>query len=311
MPSIKEFVKAEILKDITSDEQASLREEMMELAKTPEGRRVLAEIVIEDITRRYEMVDTAMLLGDVRTYNIGDDPKFKTRKGLRGTVHAHGSYAERTQWSAEWVTFVLDLLSVNPEALLFEIQSGRFGTLADLQAEAIDAARKLMGANIFSTLEAAITSGDNYGTITKTNWEAAGTTAVTAIKTAIRYVMDKGGVQAVVGRFPAIIPITDFDHGFDPEANAQRRLQGQLGTYLGAPLVYLDECLDRDDAQLIPSDVLFVIPKKEGIITGYIGDFAAEQNLDTDTLVWNMHIYRQFGVALVNTDRIYKMDITS
>jgi len=311
MISVKEFVKAQILKDYNSDEKAALKEEMMELAKTPEGRRVLAEIVIEDITRRYEMVDTATLLGETRNYNIGDDPKFKTRKGLRGTIHAHGSFAERTQWSAEWVTFVLDLLSVNPEALLFELQAGRFGTLAELQAEAIDTARKLMGANIFSTLQAAITSGDNYGTITKTDWEAAGATAKTAIKAAIRYVMDKGGVQAVVGRFPAVIPITDFDHGYDPEANAERRLKGQLGTYLGAPLVYLDECLDRNDVQLIPDNVLFIIPKKQGIITGYIGDFAAEQNLDADTLVWNMHIYRQFGVALVNTDRIYKMDITS
>lgn len=308
MISVREHIKAKIEADWSKEDRNRYKEALARLSRTPNGRREIAEIVISDITKKYQMVDIAELLGVSKDFEPGQDPRFRTKRGLRGTIHAHGSYAERTQWTTEWVSLTTDLLSVNPEALLIDLQAGRIGTLSDLQADALEAAKNTMGQFIFSTVQAGITSG--VGTCSTSDWSAANSTAVSSLKTAIRYVADRGGVQAVVGRYSTLVSIADMDHGYDQAATEEIRLKGLLGYYNGAPLVYLDRVEDRNETQLIPEDVIIVVPKKLGVVTGYVGDFEVQEGLDKDTLIFSLHIYRSVGVALLHEDRVYKLSIT-
>jgi len=305
--NVKERLKAEIENSWTPEQKEKYRKALANLAKTPNGQRVIAEIVISDITKKYEMVDIAELLGVSKTFNEGQDPRFRTKKGLVGYIHAHGSTANRSEWTAEWVNLTTDLLSVNPEIYLPDLEAGRIGTLAELQADALEAAKNKMGNHIFTTIQAGVSTG--AGTISSANWTAAGATAVSALKAAIRYVSDRGGAQAVVGRYSTLVSVCDFDHGYDPAASEEIRLKGSLGTYHGVNLVYLDRVEDRNEQQLVPEGVLFVVPKKLGAVTGYVGDFKVQQNLDVDDLIFNLHIYRTVGIALLHEDRIYKLTI--
>ncbi len=319
--NIKEFVQAEIKQNLSKEERREYTEALKELAKTPKGQRVIAEIVLENITDRYDRIDVAQQLGEVRQFDVGDDPNFKVKLGLQGVIHAHGSVAERTQWKTRLVRPTLNLLSVNPECLLFDLEAGRIGTVADMQADAIDAAQRQVGKAIWDLLKAAITTGDNYGAVSAVNWAAAGSAAKVAIKTATRYVADKGGgVKAIVGRLPALFPIMDME-GFSAgtsqqwseEYKRELELQGRVGVFLGAPLVYIEDYyedrLGNEYTNLIDSDNLFVVPKNLGIVTCYVGDFGAKENLDADSLMFNIHIYRQFGMGLVHTARVYRLDL--
>ena len=306
--NVKERLKAEIENSWTPEKREEYRKALAELSTTPAGQRVIAEIVISDITKKYEMVDIAELLGVSKTFEEGQDARFRTKKGLVGYIHSHGSYATRSEWTAGWVSLTTDLLSVNPEIYLPELESGRIGSLAELQADALEAAKNKMGNHIFTTVQAGVATG--AGTCASGNWTAGNATAVSALKTAVNYVADRGGAQAIVGRFSTLTSVSDFDHGYDPAATEEIRLKGSLGTYRGVNLVYLDRVEDRNLQQLVPEGVIFVVPKKLGVVTGYVGDFKAQQNLDVDDLIFNLHIYRTIGVAMLHEDRVYKLTIT-
>lgn len=306
--NVKQYMANKIEASWSPEQKEEYKAAIARMSRTPNGLREIAEIVVSDITKKYDMVDIAQLLGVTKTFGLGQDPRFRTKKGLRGTLHAHGSYAQRTEWRAEWVNLTTDLLSVNPEALLSDLRSGRIGSLAELQADALESARDVMGNFIFTTVQAGVTTG--AGTLASGSWIAAGSAATTALKTAVRYVSDRGGAQAIVGRYSTLATVCDFDHGYDPEAVTEIRLKGSLGTYQGVPIVYLDRVEDRNEQQLIPEGVIFVVPKKLGVVTGYVGDFEVDEAKDADTLVFNLHIHRDVGVALLHEDRVYKLTIT-
>lgn len=306
--NVKQRLKAEIENSWTPEEKERYRRALANLAKTPAGQRVIAEIVISDITKKFKMVDIAELLGVSKTFAEGQDARFRTKRGLVGYIHAHGSYADRSEWRTEWTNLTTDLLSVNPEIYLPDLEAGRIGTLAELQADALEAAKNTLGNYIFTTVQAGVTTG--AGTVSSANWTAGNSAAATALKTAVNYVADRGGAQAIVGRFSTLTSISDFDHGYDPAASEAIRLQGSLGTYRGVNIVYMDRVEDRDQQQLIPEGVIFVVPKKLGVVTGYVGDFKVQQNLEVNDLIFNLHIYRAVGIALLHEDRVYKLTVS-
>lgn len=320
---IKEFVKAEAVKAKSPEERKEYAEALAELSRTPDGRREIAEIIVEDVTDKYDRIDLLNEIGEVRTYEVGEEPNFKVRKGLRGTIHAHGSIAERTAWQSSVVRPTINLLSVNPEALLLDLQAGRIGTITDMQADAIDAAQRLIGKTVWDLLKTAVSAGANYFTVSAVNWAAAGATAKTAIKNATRYVADKGGgIKAIVGRLPALFPLMDLE-GFSAgtsqqwseEYKRQLELQGRVGTFLGSPVVYLEDYfedrLGTEYTSMIDSDNLFVVPKNLGVVTAYVGGFEAQESLSADTLIYNVHVYRQFGQAVVHNLRVARLNLNA
>lgn len=274
------------------------------LSKTDEGRRILADQIRKYVEKDLTQSDVAGVILTKETLRDGETPRFVTRKGIKAYVHEPGSYAPKSMITQESIVAYPELISANPEVLINQLRSGRVGDIQYIRRRATAEIIGKKNSITFNTILGAVpdTSEDNY---------AECTTEVDklALNAAMSYVSDvAGGVKAIIGRGPAVDPIADFE-GFSDATQEQIDKKGQLGSYRGARIVRLKQYVDADGVATIPEDEILVI----GDYVGHaftVGDMGAEQALDVNTLLWNIHLYEQFGCVVIYADRIYRIHIT-
>lgn len=294
---------------VTREEMKAFAEEMKNLDWTdPEARRALALVVLQFVEEDIMREDLESLLVDVTTFNIGETPQWVTHKGLKAYVHEPGSVSPRSTITQKVLTVPTEQVSVHPEFELNQLRAGRYGTIADIRAMAVN---ELLGRKysiIWSTLIGSIASTDsNYGTF------ASGDTAATkktALDAALDYVEDEspGGAKAIVGRRTALGWISDVD-GYSERNKELIENNGVLGTYRGVPIVRLHQYSDGYGNKRITDDEIIVVGTGSSKL-GRNQDLEVLDDINIDDKMWHMRLDEQYGVVVHYADRNYRINIT-
>lgn len=278
------------------------------------NRKALATKIVESVQQDMYQQDVASMLADVRMFGPGEEIQFRTQEGLVAYVIEPGSYVPRSQVTNTVVTLPKKLIGIATELELNQLRSGRYGSIADLKARAVE---QFLGAKsnmLWEVARAAVTSttaNSNYATV------ASGATVATkkaALDAALTYLEDytQMGAKAIVGRFSALSFLEDLDSTTLPD-NLRSMIysgSGYLGNYKGIPVIRLKSFKDVYGTQKISASDILILG--EGTLKMGIqepGLEAYEQIKGTTTHTWEMAMYLTMGACAVESQRMYRISI--
>jgi len=211
----------------------------------------------------------------------------RERKGLRVFFTSRGGYIEESQMKDEQWELPRDTFGFHVSEHLDKLRVNFGDTIEDLVVHGTNRMEAEVYRRALALMQAAIPNGSPYYT------SAAGVSKAT-IDAQLRAVADSvkpdgtGFVPlTIMGRATMVDQISDFDHGFDPEAKAEIRLKGQHGVYRGANIVRLHNYIDEDDKAYIPANELW-------IFGGNVGKFALYGDSQVKTWDENTVDYRHY-----------------
>ena len=289
--------------------------------KSEPERLEIAEVILKDLKEEINRDDIISALGvEVVEFAPGQTPQFITRKGLKAFLHAPGSFAPRSVVTTKVQSLYTERVSINPEIEITQLKSGRYGTIQDLKREALD---ELMGrkyATIWSALVESIPTSN-----TTQRWTVANTATSAAKKNAIDsgidYVADQQGsdVVAIIGRRTSLSWIADYNAynigtsvpGSGPSEQRKLMLDNQLypETYRGIPVIMLNQYKDGFGVDYIQTGEVMVVGRNT-MKLGVDVPLDFQEGIDRDTLMWNMHIYENYGVGVFFTERNARISFT-
>lgn len=288
----------------------------------PVQKRALAEIILKDLKEVINRDDIISALGvEVVEFPLGTTPQFRTQRGLKAYVHAPGSYAPRSVVAQKVQTLYTERVSVNPEIEITQLQSGRYGTIQDLKTEALDELLGRKYATIWTALIASVpttTAAPQYLTVANAGSSAA---KKAAIDSGLDYVADQQGSYpvAIVGRRSTLSWLGDYQAynigtsvpGQGPSEPRKVMLDNQLypETYRGIPVIMLNQYADGYGVNLIQTGECMIIGSNT-IKLGVDLPLGYAENVDADTLIWNLHIYEGYGTGVFFTNRNCRIKFT-
>lgn len=283
--------------------------------ETEEGRKAVAQKIVQYVSNEVEQRDLSGLILDVVNVSLGQTYEWVYRGKLQAYWHEPGSYAPRTAMTQKVFTIPTKMISANPEYEIGQLKAGRYGTMQDQIAAARDAIVGQINAMVFNTIVGSITSSkNNYAAVALT---AANATNVanfkTALDRAVRWVKDRpGGARAIVARATTIDFIGDFSNSnnnvWSPSMVEDYMKRGIVSSYKGVPIIPLQQYIDKYDKP--------TIPENEVLVVGYnLGKVVIEEELqqmsdiDVNTLIWNVHMWKRIGAGLLFPDNAYRIKI--
>ncbi len=297
-------------------EKAKLQELYASIMEKPERERraALAELLIEYVQPNHVTADLVNLIIGTRALKPGDALVKKVRKGIDvrtlvpGAVHLASEVTVR-----ERINYVLDGADVKVTYNDWDIENGDIGTVADLRNEMNAKLRDFYLNKVFSALTTVWTASN-----TPDNFTSLGSAITsTALENAINRInATTPGVKVIVGTRAAMTPITKFAAYWPAGSTtlaSQTRIDeilntGNIGTYLGARLLSLDQVYDNpeDYQKLLPEDKILVVGENVGEFITF-GDVKYKQWTDMNPTPpqWFMEIYQQFGMIIDNAMGIY------
>jgi hypothetical protein len=282
--------------------------------RSSEERLAIAIEIIEWVQEDVYSEDVVSLISDTRDFNEGEALEFHTLRPLQAYIHEPGSFAPRAQLIKDVVTLPTQLVSVAAELDIGQLRSGRYGTILDLRNKAAEALLGERNKLVWETAYGAITSSNtdgNYGTV------ASGDTAATkqtALDTAIDYVHDNGngGPSAIIGRHSALTWIQGLGNNYFSDARKDEIMNtGFLGRYRGTPIYRLRNYKDQDgNAKINASNIL--LTANGNVKFGQVrpGLEVFEQLNGTRSRNWEIAFWEKYGVAVVNPEEMYRIEIT-
>jgi hypothetical protein len=204
---------------------------------------------------------------NVDTVGEFDRVILRERRGLRVFFTSRGGYIEESQIRDEAWELPRDTFGFHVSEHIDKLRAGFADTIEDLAAHGAMRMEAEVYRRALSLLQAAIPSGNPFYVSAATLQKADVDAAISAVRDAIK--PDGSGPVpiTILGRAAVVDKIMDFDHGFDPEAQAEIRLRGRLGTYRGANLHVLNNYVDENDKAYMPGNELWVFG-------GNVGKFA-------------------------------------
>lgn len=293
----------------TQAKQRELKAAMAEINwRDATQRQALAETIVRLVYEQIQMEDLTSLMADVEYFELKDTMQFAVTKGIKAFVHEPGSYAPKSVLVKKVLTLYEKMTSINPTINLIELDSGRYGSIADIKRDAKD---EILGARysaIWNTLTGSIAaSAANYATFA---YNATAATKKAALDTGLRYLYDIGArPKAIVGRFSQtewIADITTYS-----EKTKEKVDEGILTYYRGIPVVYLQQYLDGYGQVRIGADNMMIV--SEGTVKVGVKfdiDRYVMENIDVNTYDWNMHAAEMSGVGVVNGEKNYRFAIS-
>lgn len=266
----------------------------------PKERHAIAETLSTLIYEDVNAEDLIGLMCDVETYELGQVMQFAVTRGVKAFVHEPGSYAPRSIVVKKHLTLYEEQTSVNLQLNLLELKSGRYGALSDLRRQM---ANELLGAKnaaVWNAFKAAIpTGGDNYRGIVNSHAAADKAVQVNAL---LSYINDVGAKpKAIVGRYSAIDWFSELT-SYSEDWKAMRDREGFFGAYRGVPIIYLTQYQDGYGQLRIDTGDLFIIADGCGKFGIQLDNFVLE-DVNADTLDWNLHITEIWGAAVMYAER--------
>ena len=297
--------------NFTQANQRELRDTWGKIDWRDDGKRqALAETIVKIVYEQIQEEDMTTLMADVEYFELKDTMQFGNLKGIKAWVHEPGSYAPKSVLVKKTLTLYEKMTSINPTINLIELDSGRYGSLADMKRDAKDEILGERYAAIWNTLVGSIAETDtNYATFA----DSGDPTSVKKpiLDAALSYLRDIGAKpKAIVGRYSILDWIADLTTYSDAFKEVRDR-EGLMGYYKGVPVVYLQQHLDGYGNVRIGSDNICLVT--EGTVKVGI-KFDLEryvmEHVDVNTYDWNMHAAEMWGVGVVHPQKNYRIKVT-
>ena len=302
---------------LTAEDAKKFSEKMraIDWVNDKKARVAFATTIVDELREDQMMDDIVSTLGvDVRTYQEGQSLEFTTHgRTLKAYVHEPGSFAPRSRIVNKSVTLTAELVSVNTEMEIGELRSGRYGTVEDIRRQALETLQGRKYGIVWSTLIGSVASTDgNYWSVATAASAAA---KKAALDSGLEYVLDQQGSTAVaiVGRRNALGFLGDYSayntYGPSEAKKSELDTRPYPASYKGIPVVYLNQYKDGWAGNIITESNIMIVGSdtiKMGVERGL--DFA--EDFDSNTLVWNIHFYEKYGVAVFRPTRNAKIVLT-
>lgn len=266
----------------------ALNKEARERWDDPEFHRQVAADIVSIVD--YGFMHESLFPGyfDVQSVGEFDRPVLRERRGLKVFYTARGGYIEESQIREEMWELPRDTMGFHISEFIDKLRANFADTIESLVTLGQNRLDAEVHRRILQLMQAAVPSGAaNYTDATTGITAAQVNTALSAVKDAIR--PDGQGIPpiTILGRAQVTDKIADFDHGFDPEALAEVRLRGRLGTYRGASVITLHNFQDEEGEAYMPANELWVF-------AGSVGKFVAYGDLQVRAWDENTSDYRHY-----------------
>jgi hypothetical protein len=293
----------------TTEFSPEVRQAWSEVAKDPNRRQELAQLIVEYVQPNHLTNTYMSLLFNTRALQPGDLLVKKVRKGIRVHTLVPGSVHMASELTVtERMNYILDGADVKVTFNAWEMERGDIGTLADITAEMRNKLADYHFQKVFTALTNVWTASN-----TPSNFTQLGTTLTkTALENAVKQVnLTGGGAKLIVGTRTALSTITEFGGFWDSGTTAAGTPQvaipsvieeihntGWVGKFMGVPILTLDQVYDNleDNNSLLPDDKVLVIGQRVGEFITF-GDVKSKNWTD-----WNptppqeyIELFQQFG----------------
>lgn len=301
----EKFEKGEI-----SCENADYKKASEALAKLANSDKYteIAQLVTQYIEDTYNEFDIIPVLFEVKNFQLGDEPLFKThKKGIVAYETAPNAYVPKSENYETEFTMSFTNLGVRPTCLLQDLKTGRVDSLAALIKDAKEARHTKRLEMVWELLAQTYNANAN-----KENYFAGNTLTQEQLDSAINYVRKKTGKRPVIiGDYDLLTQIEKFDGFSQLEAvYTEVRNNGLLGMYRGCKLQYLPEILNKVTGEsTVPTDKILVAGQKIGF-AGTKGDLIYEQQKDINDMTWNCRIDQRVGQAVTKPEGLAVVHVT-
>lgn len=278
------------------------------------NKRTLATKIVESVQQDVYSQQIVNLLAEAKTFGPGEEMQFKTDSGLVAYIIEPGSFAPRSQITNTVTTLPKKLITVATELEIGQLRSGRYGTISDLKAKALEQILGAQNAMLWSTAWRSVTSTSSDNNYASVSTAATVETKKAALDTAISRIADYSNtnIKAIVGRYSSLDFLEGMDKDFLPDdmlSDLYKR-EGFLTVYRGIPVFRLKSFKDGYGVQHIGADNIMVIGDG-GLVFGTEepGLEIGENYHATTTRVWEMAMFLQVGAAAINSKRLYRIQL--
>lgn len=269
--------------------KAALNEEAKANWDDPAWHREQAVLLASQLDYGFTFENMFGTYFQVRNVGQFETVTLRERTGLKVFYTHRGGYIEESTLRTEDFELPRDTLGFHIQEFDDKLQANfaeSMEAIAGLGQMRLEAE---VNRRMFNLLQEAVPSSSPYYVdatatgLTKTVLDAE----LRAVGDAIRPTGAGPVPVTILGRRTAVDAISDFDHGFDPEANAEIRQRGRLGTYKGANIVQITNYTDENGDSYFPDDEVWVFG-------GTVGLFAMYGDLKTREWMENTVDYRHY-----------------
>lgn len=289
---------------------AEIGKHLWENREDPKVRKATAAKITQEVSNRLETTDVVPLFLDTQTLTFGDELEFfeKQSQMKAYTVESDGRTPRSYVFKRTYRPTPKDI-HVHPAMNLKLLKSGRYGSMEDLINDGVRAIQTEQNDYLFNVLKASVVSG-------KVNYATCATPAAleTAMKLGKRWIDDRSGVRAIVGRSSVLDLVNDFNQGHTVQNYSDMTLEeimkrGVLSTYRGAPLVGLKRQEDSFGKNIIPADEIWVVGNNVGKFV-YETEMDSLEGIDVDTWEWHINMYRRISALVIFPENLYRIKLT-
>lgn len=225
---------------------------------------------------------------DIQMVGEFDRVTLRERRGLKAFYTSRGGYIEESQIRDQMWELPRDTIGFHVSEHIDKLRANFAYTIESIVTLGQNRLEAEINRRVLSLMQAAVPSGAaNYTNATTGITDVQVNAAIMAVKDAIR--PDGAGTPqiTVLGRAPVVDRITSFNFGYDPEAAAEIRQRGRLGTYRGANVQVLHHFVDEENVAFMPANEMWVF-------AGSVGKFVTYGGLQVHSWDENTVDYRHY-----------------
>ena len=257
--------------------KAALDQEARDNWDNPSWHREISAIVAERLDYGFLFENLFGTYFQVRSVPEFETVELRERRGLQVFWTARGGYIDETQLTTERWTLPRDTVGFHVSEFEDKLRFGFAETMEELISLAMMRLDAEINRRMFNLMQAAIPSSSAYYVDAAAGLTLADVNeSLAAVNDAIR--PSSGGTRppvTIAGRRTMIDKfseaVTDVAALYDPEATAEIRRQGRLGSYRGANIVQIQNYTDENDLSYIPENELWVFGGTVGLFCRYGG----------------------------------------
>lgn len=293
---------------LTREQRQAARDELKDIMARGDSPALAALIreVVEIAPPIQDMVRA--MIGNVGTFNHGDEIEFDVKEGVTAYIITHGAEAVRDQVSTGWIKPESIQVSCFPTVNILDLRAGKYEGLLDVANDVDQAFLKQGMYYVFNLLRKAVgTTDTNYTSI------GGATVTQTELDDMIATIDDAaGGAVSVIGRRTTLQPICNFT-GYSNETLRGIEVTGWWqGTYRGANLIALPQIKDewglrKRGGNLISTTDIVVVGTGAAAYRETAVDMLEE--VDVGTLRQGWHHFKEIVGAVVNPAYIGRLEI--
>lgn len=269
--------------------KAALNQEAQDNWEDPAWHREQALLLAEQLDYGFTFENMFGTYFQVRRVGQFENVTMRERTGLKVFYTHRGGYIEESTLRTEDFELPRDTLGFHIQEFDDKLQANFAESMEAIAALGQMRLEAEVNRRMLNLLQQAVPSTSPY----YVDATAAGLTkpilddALRAVGDAIRPTGAGPVPVTILGRRTAVDAISDFDHGFDPEALAEIRQRGRLGTYKAANVVQVVNYTDENGDSYFPDDEVWVFG-------GTVGLFAMYGDMKTREWMENTVDYRHY-----------------